>query len=86
MVNIPPVVFYVLGAVLMFFGAVRAYVFGWKPRGAPPLADDLNPDQARTTERRQKDQRRHLMMGLVWVVMGLVLIVSTVSASHRVAP
>lgn len=82
-VSIPPVVFYALGAMLIFFGALRAYMFGWKARRVRSLSDDLDPDQARAEERRAKDQRRHLMMGVVWVVMGVVLIASTLNAAQR---
>lgn len=82
-VSIPPVIFYALGAILIVFGALRAYMFGWKARRVPALADDLDVDQARAAERRVKEQRRHLMMGVVWVIMGIVLVVSTFNAAHR---
>jgi uncharacterized membrane protein len=82
-VSIPPVVFYALGAMLIVFGALRAYMFGWKARRVRALADDLDADQARAEERRAKDQRRHLMMGVIWVLMGIVLIASTLNAAQR---
>jgi hypothetical protein len=81
-ISIPPVIFYGLGAILIVFGALRAYVFGWKARRVRSLAADLDADQALAEERRAKEQRRHLMMGVVWVVLGLVLVVSAVNAGR----
>ena len=69
---IPPLFFYVVGAMLVIFGAVRALTLG--RRHPEPR------DRADLTERRRsraKARRRHLIFGLVWVALGLFLILST---------
>ncbi|HVR64523.1 MAG TPA: hypothetical protein VMU50_21630 [Polyangia bacterium] len=70
-VVIPPIFFYVIGAMLVIFGALRALTLGRRSRRALVDADgDESP--ARASERR-----RHLRFGIIWVLMGLFLIVST---------
>jgi hypothetical protein len=65
---IPPIFFYVLGAILTVAGAVRAATLGRR-----------NPDRELLddTPERAKARRRHLTFGVVWVLMGLFLIAST---------
>jgi len=65
---VPPIFFYVLGAVLVVSGALRALTLG-RHRPDRELQDD--------TPARAKARRRHFTFGLVWVAMGLFLIVST---------
>jgi hypothetical protein len=73
-VNIPPIVPYVIGAMLVLFGSLRV-----KYLGAPqvPLASDEGDGSADATPVRGKEQRRHLRMGVLWILMGLFLLVST---------
>ncbi len=54
-VQIPPVLFYGVGALLIAFGAMRAVHLGW-----------------------QRGDRRHLRWGIIWVVLGVFLVVSTI--------
>ena len=70
-VAIPPIFFYVIGAMLVIFGALRALTLG--RRSERSLVDaDGNENPARAGERR-----RHLRFGIIWVLMGVFLIVST---------
>jgi hypothetical protein len=70
-VHLPPILFYALGAVLMTFGALRAYFLGIKPRRDESSAEG-EVDPARSAE-----SKRHVTFGLIWIAMGIVLIVST---------
>jgi len=74
--NIPPIVPYIVGAMLVFFGVLRVKYLG-APR-LPRMSDDDN--RGGTTNEipvRGKEQRRHRRMGAVWVLLGLFLLVST---------
>lgn len=70
-VVIPPIFFYVIGAMLVVFGALRALTLGRPSRRALVDADG-DESSARAQERR-----RHFRFGIIWVLMGLFLIVST---------
>jgi uncharacterized membrane protein len=67
-VVIPPLFFYVVGALLVIFGGIRAATLG-RRKESRELTED--------TPERAKARRRHLTFGIVWVVMGLFLIIST---------
>ena len=67
-VVIPPLFFYVVGALLVIFGALRALTLG--RRNADKEVSEDSAAQA-------KARKRHLTFGIVWIVMGLFLIVST---------
>jgi hypothetical protein len=73
-VAIPPVIFYVLGALFLVFGTLRALVLG-RRRLDREIVDD--------TPERAKARRRHLMFGIFWVVTGLFLIASTAGVLRR---
>ena len=77
-VVIPPLFFYALGAVLIIFGTLRALTFG-RRRPERELNEEDNP--ARASERR-----RHLRFGVIWVLMGLFLIVSTAGVLKMRSP
>ena len=66
--TLPPIFFYVIGTMLLVFGALRAVVLG-RRRADREVTDD--------TPERAKARRRHKIMGVVWVVMGAFLIAST---------
>lgn len=72
--NISPVVLYAVGIVLMVFGALRAKYLA-APR--PPQQTEDGSEPVDATPVRGKEQRRHLRMGVVWVLLGLFLVVST---------
>ena len=65
---IPPLFFYVLGALLMIMGAARALSLGRHRPGHEGQEDD---------PARAKARKRHLAFGIVWVLIGIFLIVST---------
>ena len=67
-VVIPPLIIYVFGAILVVAGVLRAWKLGRRDR-TREVADD-DPARART-------RRRHLTWGVIWVLTGLFLIVST---------
>jgi uncharacterized membrane protein HdeD (DUF308 family) len=80
--ELPPVLFYGVGVILIVFGALRAYHLGWVRREAPS-PDRVEGDEVDTTPRTDPTARRHMMFGLLWVVMGIILVVSTYMNSRR---
>lgn len=72
--NVPPIVPYVVGAMLVLFGSLRIKYLG-APRAPRPSEHDDGSAEAPLA--RGKEQRRHLGMGAVWILMGLFLLVST---------
>jgi hypothetical protein len=79
--NIPPIVPYAVGAILVVFGILRVKYLG-APR-PPRVSEDERPDSGDAAPVRGKEQRRHLRMGVVWVLLGLFLLVSTYVQVHR---
>lgn len=71
---IPPIVFYLLGALFLIFGTLRAVVLG---RRRPERELDAE------TPERARQRRRHMMFGIFWVLTGLFLIVSTAGVLSR---
>ena len=67
-VVIPPLFFYVVGALLVIFGALRVVTLGRRKD-----SHEVTEDSAAAAKAR----KRHLTFGIVWVLMGLFLIVST---------
>ena len=82
---IPPTLLYAIGAVLIVFGALRAYHLGWKHKpasaapGEPPESTDL--DEAPAWD-RERGYKRHITFGVLWMVLGLFLIISTIVNSR----
>ena len=77
-VIIPPLFFYALGAVLVIFGSMRALTLG---RRRPERELNDQDDAARASERR-----RHLRFGILWILMGIFLIVSTAGVLKMRSP
>ena len=77
-VQISPVLFYFVGALLVVFGALRAYYMGWQRREAAGDAEASDAQRARAL-----DARRHMKWGLLWVIMGVVLVISTLMNARR---
>ncbi len=71
--NIPPIVPYVVGAALVLFGGLRIKYLG--AAREQRQSDGDGALEARPA--RGKEQRRHLRMGVLWILMGLFLLVST---------
>jgi hypothetical protein len=67
-ITLPPVFFYAIGTLLVVFGALRSILLG-RRRADRELTDDT-PERARA-------RKRHLIVGIIWVVMGAFLIAST---------
>ena len=68
MITLPPIFFYAIGTLLVVFGALRSVILG-RRRADRELTED--------TPERAKARRRHLVMGLIWIGMGVFLIAST---------
>ena len=77
-VIIPPLFFYALGAMLLIFGTLRAVSFG-RRRPERELVDE-------DTQARASERRRHLRFGIIWILMGLFLIVSTAGVLKMRSP
>ena len=80
-INIPPVVPFGVGALLVVLGILRVRYLA-APR-VPPVSDRHGEREGEGVAEapakpvRDKQQKRHLRMGLLWVAMGLFLVVST---------
>jgi fucose permease len=79
-VNIPPIVPYVIGAVLILFGSVRIKYLA-APRSPRPAEDDDGSNEAQLL--RGKEQKRHLRWGVIYILLGLFLFVSTYMQVRR---
>jgi hypothetical protein len=79
--ELPPALFYGVGAILIIFGALRAHTLGWQRR-ARERGDEQEEDAA-LGRRPNPTARRHLTFGLLWVLMGIFLVVSTYYNSRR---
>ena len=73
-VNIPPIVPYVVGAILILFGSIRIKYLS-APRAPRPSDDDNGSNEAPLV--RGKEQKRHLRWGVIYILLGLFLFVST---------
>jgi hypothetical protein len=76
--ELPPALFYGVGAVLIVFGALRAVFLGWKQK---PQVLEENPEEAAGagwSRSAAGAYKRHLTFGALWVAMGLFLVVSTI--------
>ncbi len=82
--ELPPVLFYGVGVILIVFGALRAYQLGWQRRfDQVPGERTEEGAEAGQGRRRNPTARRHLGFGVLWVVMGLFLVVSTYVKMRR---
>jgi hypothetical protein len=81
-VELPPVLFYGLGLLLIVFGTLRAHHFGWQRRQQDG-ATEVEGEREESLPRPSATARRHLMFGVLWVLMGLFLVVSTYVKSRR---
>jgi hypothetical protein len=79
--NIPPIIPYAVGAMLVIFGVLRVKYLG-APR-APRITEEEAETSTNPSPIRGKEQRRHLRMGVVWVMLGLFLVISTYVQAHR---
>ena len=75
-IELPPVLFYGIGVLLIVFGILRAYHLGWQRRTLDQPAEEPG-------RRPNPTARRHITFGVLWVAMGLFLVISTYINSHR---
>jgi len=79
---IPPLFFYVVGAMLVIFGAWRTV---WLGRRHPSREVETEVSETAAAA-ADKARRRHFLFGLVWVALGLFLILSTAGVLHSRMP
>jgi uncharacterized membrane protein HdeD (DUF308 family) len=72
--RLPVALPYAIGVVLVVFGSLRAIHLGWQRRDRVIDEEELG---------RSKTPRYHIMWGVLWVVMGLFLVISTFIQSRR---
>lgn len=88
-IQLPPILFYAVGTVLIVFGSLRALHLGWMRRKDDGLSEPEPGEvgsferDAQRAARRTRDARRHIVFGLVWVAMGLFLVISTLLHTRR---
>jgi hypothetical protein len=80
-IELPPVLFYGIGVLLIVFGVLRAYHLGWQRRTLDRPADQS--EDGEVGPRANPTARRHITFGVLWVAMGLFLVISTYINSHR---
>jgi hypothetical protein len=87
-VNLPPILFYAIGLALVVFGGLRVSFLG-APRVRRGRNDGLraqeSPELHEEGERptRGPEQRRHIRWGIIWILMGLFLVISTFLQARR---
>jgi hypothetical protein len=82
--NLPPIIPYAVGCILILFGALRINYLG-APRVRKRNDDDESAGEVsgdRTVEpeerlQRGPQQRRHIRWGSIWILLGLFLVIST---------
>jgi hypothetical protein len=87
-VNLPPVLFYAIGAMLMVFGALRIKYLGAPRARRRPVDDETWGESSvgATSEEqleRRPEQRRHIRWGIIWILLGLFLVISTIVQVRR---
>lgn len=69
---LPPLMFYAFGAFLMVAGALRLAILG-RRRG----------EVTEETEAVIKNRKRHQRYGVIWILLGVFLIVSTANTLRK---
>jgi hypothetical protein len=79
--NLPPIIPYLFGVILLVFGILRVkYLGAPRPPGDAP-DESLGAEEAAPV--RGPTQRRHLRWGVIYVLLGLFLVISTYVQTHR---
>ena len=73
-VVIPPLFFYVVGAILVLAGAGRTLTLG---RRRPSRDIQQLEEGSAAADKAAQARKRHFIFGIVWVLLGLFLILST---------
>jgi hypothetical protein len=83
-VNLPPFLFYAIGSMLIVFGALRTKYLGAprlrRRRDDDETAGEASGERAGEPEERLErgpEQRRHIRWGIIWILLGFFLVVST---------
>ena len=82
-VNLPPILPYAIGALLVLSGLLRVKYLGApripRPKSTQDGIDGIDgiDTPASDIPVRGKEQKRHVRMGIIWVGLGLFLVVST---------
>lgn len=79
--QIPSIVPYIFGVVLVVFGVLRVkYLAAPRP---PRDASDESDGVEEAAPVRGPVQKRHLRWGVIYVLLGLFLLISTYVQTHR---
>jgi hypothetical protein len=84
-VNLPPIIPYIIGLALIVFGGLRIKFLG-APRARPERDTDLLEPSAAPREEvieRGSEQRRHIRWGVIWMLLGAFVVISTYLQAHR---
>ncbi len=86
-VNLPPIIPYIIGLALIVFGGLRIKYLG-APRARRERDADLRDDEALSPPReevveRGPEQRRHIRWGIIWILLGAFVVISTYMQAHR---
>jgi hypothetical protein len=79
--QIPSIIPYVFGVVLVVFGVVRVKYLA-APRPPREVSDESEGGQEAAPVRGPA-QKRHLRWGVIYVLLGLFLLISTYVQTHR---
>jgi hypothetical protein len=84
-VNLPPIIPYLIGLALIVFGGLRIKYLG-APRARRERDLDLQEPSAPPREEvieRGPEQRRHIRWGVLWILLGAFLVISTYLQARR---
>jgi hypothetical protein len=84
-VNLPPIIPYMVGLALIVFGGLRIKFLG-APRARSERDTDLQEAAAPPSEdviERGPEQRRHIRWGIIWILLGAFVVISTYLQAHR---
>lgn len=86
-VNLPPIIPYIIGLALIVFGGLRIKYLG-APRARRERDADLREGEAsgplgEEIVERGPEQRRHIRWGIIWVLLGAFVVISTYLQVHR---
>jgi hypothetical protein len=84
-VNLPPIIPYLIGLALIVFGGLRIRFLG-APRARRERDADLQEPSAPPSEdliERGPEQKRHIRWGIIWMLLGVFLVVSTYLQTRR---
>jgi len=84
-VNLPPIIPYIVGFALIVFGGLRIKFLG-APRARRERDADLQEPSAPAREEvieRGPEQRRHIRWGIIWILLGAFVVISTYLQANR---